>query len=126
LKFGSDMPVLVSYALHAPNRQPRTQQRIEGRLDLSSAGHQHSFDHIAVDVGEGLDQCVLRLHVGIDGARGLLRGDLGRVLVEAHGRLGRLRCGRGRRDVIAGGSGRSIVVVVEVELTRRRRALWGL
>jgi hypothetical protein len=85
------MPALVSYAHHALNRQPRTQQRIEGRLDLSSASHQYSLDHIAVNIREGLNQRVLRLHVGIDGARGLLRGHFRGFLVEAHGGLGRLR-----------------------------------
>jgi hypothetical protein len=89
------MPALVSYATQAPNRQPRTQQRIEGRLDLSSTSHQHSLDHVAVDIREGLDQRVLRLHVGVDGPRGLLGRDLGCVLIEAHAGLGRLRGGKG-------------------------------
>jgi hypothetical protein len=122
------MPARVSNAPHAPNRQPRTQERIEGGLDLASAGHQHRLDHIAVDIGKSLNQRVLRLHVGIDGARGLLGRNLGRFFVEAHAGLGRLGVGRRRCDVIVGGgsgSGR-IVVVVEVELARRRWALWRL
>ena len=92
MKLGSDMPALVSHTPHnhKPNRQPRTQQRIEGRLDLASAGHQDRLDDIGVDVGESLNQRVLRLHLGVDWSRGLLGWDLGGLLVEAYARLGRL------------------------------------
>jgi len=86
------MPALVSYTPHnhEPNRQPRTQQRVEGRLDLASAGHQDRLDDVGVNIGEGLNQRVLRLHLGVDWSWGLLGWDLGGLLVEAHARLGRL------------------------------------
>jgi len=86
------MPALVSYTPHnhEPNRQPRTQQRIEGRLDLASAGHQDRLNDIGVYVGESLNQRVLRLHLRVDWSRGLLGRDLCGFFVEAHARLGRL------------------------------------
>jgi hypothetical protein len=122
------MPALVSYTPHphATNRQPRTQQRIEGRLDLASAGHQHRLDNIGVDVGECLNQRVLRLHLGVDWPGGLLGRNLRRLFVEAHTGLGRFRGGRRRFGVVLRRYSRCVVVVVKVELTRRRWALRGL
>jgi hypothetical protein len=86
------MPARVSHAPHhrATDRQSRTQQRVEGRLDLASAGHQNSLDDIGVDVGKSLNQRVLCLHLGVDWARGLLGWYLCGLLVEAHTGLRRL------------------------------------
>lgn len=122
------MPALVSYTPHphASNRQPRTQQRVEGRLDLASAGHQNRLDNIGVDAGESLNQRVLRLHLGVHWSRWLLGRDLGCLFVEAHAGLGRLGAWRRRFGVLLRRDSRSVVVVVKVELTRRRWALGGL
>jgi len=109
------------------------QQRVERRLDLPPAGHEHRLNDFAVRVGEGFDQRGLCLLSRVYGARGLWRGDLCvAALAEAHAGLGRLgRRGRWRRHdrlVCAGRSGGigRIVVVVKVELARRRWALGRL
>ena len=67
-----------------------TQQCVEGRLNFASTGNQHGLDDIAVDGGEGLNQRVLCLDLGVDRPGGLLGRNLGCLFVEAHARLGRL------------------------------------
>ena len=128
MKLGSDMPASVSISCRRnPARRRRTQQRVEGGLHLAAAGNKHGLDDIAVDAGKGLDQRILRLHLGVDRPRGLGRWDLGGFIVEAHAGLGRLGRRRRRCSVFGGRGGRGrLVVVVKVELARRRRALGGL